>query len=338
MTPNLFVATQTLFQPHKWFRQNKPEKSQRKTERWNEPVPGLYEYIPGRGWYLIEKNKIPAKSKDAGEDSKEGGPVLTIEETTPVETIKVQPPIAVRYSKVLKRYLLAPDYEVRKKYGDIESSRGNKLLHVGFFRLDDDVSWVNCWDENGEFVPGPYRLWCYDVHTKQFRHMLRRDDPEYQRTRPNSRVASRQNSFDRESLQRRHSQESRSTEYRGGASSTRDGQSVPSSRPNSVLTQSKPTSKTASQANSRRGSFSRGQPSPRLPLHEAGAALKKLQKERAERAKEQAPSGSIAKTGGATDIPSNANKPPEDPTLSGETLPMQQTKDSAAAEAKSVSA
>ncbi|PVI02407.1 hypothetical protein DM02DRAFT_493233, partial [Periconia macrospinosa] len=271
MTPNLFVATQTLFQPHKWFRQSKAEKSLRKTERWNEPVPGVYEYIPGRGWYLIEKDKLHATDKDANDGPKDGGPVLPIGE---VGTIKMQPPIAVRYSKVLKRYLLAPEYEARKRYGDIKNSRGTKLLHVGFFRLDDEISWVNCWDENGEFVPGPYRLWFFDTKTGQFRHMLRGDDPEYQRSHPGSRVQSRQNSIDQGQLVRRHSQESRSTEYRGAGST----------RANSTYTQSKPSSKAPSQANSRRGSFSRGQPSPRIPLDEAGAALKKLQKERAERA------------------------------------------------------
>ncbi|CAI6340863.1 unnamed protein product [Periconia digitata] len=296
MTPNLFVATQTLFQPKKWFRQSKIEKPQRKTERWSEPVPGLYEYIPGRGWYLIEKDKISATDQDASDDSKEGGPVLSIKETaSSVDTIKVQPPIAVRYSKVLKRFLLSPDYDVRKKHGDIESSQGAKLLHVGFFRLDDEVSWVNCWDENGEFIPGPYRLWFYDTRTQQFRHMLRRDDPVYQRSHPGSRAQSRQNSFDREQVVRRHSQESRSTEYKAGPGSTRDGQSMPSSRATSVYVQSKPTSKAPSQANSRRGSFSRGQPSPRIPLDEAGAALKMLQKERAERER-----AAVEKSSGST--------------------------------------
>jgi hypothetical protein len=278
MAPNLFVATQTLFQPHKWFRNDKTEKPKRKTERWEEPVPGLYEYIPRRGWYLIEKDDAQGTT----EIGSKGGPVLTITETTPKETIKMNPPVAVRYSKVLKRYLLEPDYKPRKEHGEIENSRG-KTIQVGFFRLDDEVSWVNCWDEDGEFIPGPYRLWVFDKKTKRFRHMLRGDDPQYQRSQESSRMQSRQNSVERGQSVRRHSQESRSTEYRAGPGSTHDGQSITSTRANSVrnLTISMPNSTNASRANSRRGSPTRGPLSPRIALDEAGAALRKVQKDRA---------------------------------------------------------
>ncbi|KAF1957749.1 hypothetical protein CC80DRAFT_33189 [Byssothecium circinans] len=281
MAPNLFVASQTLFQPRKWFRSSKSEKPKRLQERWEEPVPGFYEYIPRRGWFLIEKDK-DITAVGSGADPK-GGPVLTIEETAPKETIKVDPPVAVRYSKVLKRYLLSPDYLDRKKDGEIENSQGKKII-VSFFRLDDGVSWVNFLDEHGEFIPGPYRLWIIDSSSKNFRHMLRRDDPEYQRSQANSRVQSRQNSIDRDLVVRRHSQESRSTEYRGGGlGSIRDERSGSSTRASSIrgLTQSTPNSNAPSQANSRRGSFTRGLLSPRIPLDEAGVALRKLQKEQA---------------------------------------------------------
>lgn len=272
MTPNLFVATQKVFQPHKWFKKQN-EKPQRRTEHWESPVPGAYEYIPGRGWYLV------ATYKEQTDDiaSKDGGPVGGSADEKQRETVPVPSPVPVRYSKVLKKYLLNPDYEARKKYGVIENSRG-RMVQVGFFQLDEKVSWVNCWDEEGEFIPGPYKLWCIDARTERFRHMLRADDPEYQRSHPNSRAPSRANSFEREAGSRRNSQESRSTQYRPGPGSTYDGPSVPSTRANSTkgLGSSNPTSKSGSQPSSRRNSLSRGQRSPRIPLDDVNANLREL--------------------------------------------------------------
>jgi hypothetical protein len=280
MTPNLFVATQTLFKPKKWFRKDKSERPTRKTEHWQQPVPGVYEYIPGRGWYLIATYKSADSTTKV--DS-EGDPVATMEEKGPEDLVKMVTPTPIRYSKVLKRYLLSPDYELRKKYGGIENSRG-KVVQVGFFQLDDGVAWVNCWDEEGEFIPGPYKLWCIDVGTQKFRHMRKGDDPAYQRSQANSLANSRQNSFDRNADH--HSLDSRSTEFRSGPGSTRDGASCPSTRANSVhgLTPSNPASRSASQANSRRSSPTRGQRSPlspRLPFDETKAALNVVAQERA---------------------------------------------------------
>ncbi|KAF1973831.1 hypothetical protein BU23DRAFT_125003 [Bimuria novae-zelandiae CBS 107.79] len=243
MTPNLFVATQKVFQPRKWFR--KPiEKPQRKTEHWESPVPGVYEHIPGRGWYLVATYKEHADNDTNEIASKDGGPVGGSVTEKPRETVAVSSPVPVRYSKVLKKYLLHPDYESRKRYGVIENSRG-RMVQAGFFQLDDGVAWVNCWDEEGEFIPGPYKLWCVDARTDRFRHMMRGDDPEYQRSNPTSRTTSRANSFDRGASSRRNSQESRSTQYRPGPGSTYDGPSVPSTRANSIKgrTPSNPTSK-----------------------------------------------------------------------------------------------
>lgn len=281
MTPNLFVATQTLFKPKKWFRKDRIERPTRKTEHWDQPVPGVYEYIPGRGWYLIATYKN-APTDTAEADTKEGGPVGPVEEKVPENLIKMTPPTLVRYSNVLKRYFLSPDYEMRKKYGEIPNSRG-KMIQVGFFQLDDGVAWVNCWDEEGEFIPGPYKLWCIDARTNKFRHMKKGDDPHYQRSQANSVAPSRQNSFDRDAADDRRSQDSRSTEFRSGPGSTRDGPSCPSTRANSIigLSPSNPGSRVHSQANSRRNSFTRGQRSPRLPLDEAKAALSLVAKERA---------------------------------------------------------
>lgn len=274
MTPNLFVATQTLFSPHRWFKRQQSERPTRKTEHWDLPVPGYYEYIPGRGWYLVATDKDASSDVDLATG---GGPVgtLPMRPTRPKDIIRIAQPVAVKYSKVLKRYLLDPDYRMRKRYGHIKDARG-KSVQVGFFRLDDGIAWVQCWDEEGEFVPGPYKLWCVDTATNKFRHMLRKDDPDFVPSRANSRA----NSFERDSNTRRRSQDSRSTQYRAsGPATPRDGHTAPSSRANSVrgLTPSVPTSQPGSQANSRANSRRVSpQRSPSLPLEEAKAALRAM--------------------------------------------------------------
>ncbi|KAF2111466.1 hypothetical protein BDV96DRAFT_499332 [Lophiotrema nucula] len=251
MTPNLFVATQTLFSPHKWFKSSgKAPRSTRKTEHWDSPIPGTYEYIPGRGWYLVATDKVSSAPLSPANE-KFG---IQVQE---VETIKMTPPVAVKYSKVVKRYFLAPDYEMRKQHGKVLNPDTGKYIQAGFFQLDDGIAWVQCWDSHGQFIPGPYKLWCIDQFTGEFRHMLKGDDPEY--------IHSRTNSFDREPDARRRSTESRSTVFRSAPGSTRDGPSAPSTRANSIrnLTLSGPTSHPGSQPNSRRPSPKR---SPSFPL------------------------------------------------------------------------
>ncbi len=247
MSPNLFLATQKLFSPHKWFRENKSqERSIRKTEHWAEPKPGLYEYIPGRGWYLIAKLKEAAH--DIPETTAEGGPVRASQEP-PKEYEKLARPISAHWSRVLKRYMLEDDYKARKKYGAIQNDKG-KNVEVGFFRLDDGIAWVHCWDQEGTFIPGPYKLWCISQRTGQFRPMLKGDDPKFVSSRNNSRSNSRNPSFDRES------EDSHSTEFviSSQAGSNRDGPSVASTRPNSIRMTSQSTSATQSQPASRRTS------------------------------------------------------------------------------------
>lgn len=164
MAPNLFLATRTLFTPHRWFtRQNSGEKPVPKSEHWDLPIPGTYDYIPGRGWFLCH-----ADSPDSS-----------------------LPPLPVRvtYSKVVKRYLLQPEYDSRKRFSTVTSSDG-RSKDAGFFRLDDGIAWVNAWDEEGRFVPGPYALWCIDKTSGHFRPMLKGDSPNWV-----SRNSSRQGSF-----------------------------------------------------------------------------------------------------------------------------------------------
>lgn len=301
MTPNLFLATQTLFSPHKWFRPSqKGDRPMRKTEHWDSPVPGIYEYIPGRGWYLVATDKEVPSDVDhdlkAPEDQSTPTPKNPYPNGKHRETIRMTQPVQVKYSKVLKRYLLAPDYEMRKKHGKVQSGSA-KSYTAGFFRLDDGIAWVECWDENGEFIPGPYKLWCLDQHTGSFRHMLKGDDPSF--------TYSRQNSFDTEGGRRR-SQDSRSTTYyRSASNSTRDGPSVSSSRANSIrtFTPSAPTSHGGSPAISRRNSPKRSptlqsiegpKRSPTIQLEEAKERLRTM-------AAEQARAGSRSRASSSED-------------------------------------
>lgn len=169
----------------------------------------------------------------------------------PKEYEKLPRPISVHWSRVLKRYMLEDDYKARKKYGTIQNEKG-KNIEVGFFRLDDGVAWVQCWDQEGTFIPGPYKLWCISQRTGQFRPMLKGDDPKFAGSRNNSRSNSRNPSFERDADSR--SQGSRSTEFfpPSQASSNKDGPSVASTRPNSVRMTS--SSATHSQPASRRTS------------------------------------------------------------------------------------
>jgi hypothetical protein len=146
--------------------------------------------------------------------------------------------------------MLEDDYKARKKYGIIQNDKG-KSVEVGFFRLDDGVAWVQCWDQEGTFIPGPYKLWCISQRTGQFRPMLKRDDPKFAGSRNTSRSNSRNPSFEGDA----DSQTSTEFYVASRAGSNRDGSSVPSTRPNSIrITPSHSTSTTYSQPASRRSS------------------------------------------------------------------------------------
>lgn len=166
MTPNPLH----LFLPTRWFghRSKSPSKPVRHTEHWDTPVPGTYEHIPGRGWYLVAEDSAP--------------------------DTRITPPKPVRHSRVLQRYLLEPEYNSRKRSGVIAADANGKEKQGLFFRLDDGVAWVKPWDEQGEFMPGPYERWCVDERTGRFRKMLRGDDPEWQSRRSSRMGSSRANS------------------------------------------------------------------------------------------------------------------------------------------------
>jgi hypothetical protein len=257
MTPNLFLATQKVFSPHKWFRTPNIERATRKTEYWKGPVPGQYEYIPGRGWYLIATLKDAPTEVISAKNSDESATF-----SQEKEFVKLAQPIPAVRSQVLGRYLLEEEYKTRKRYGNIRNERG-KQIYVGFFQLDDKVAWVQCWDEKGQFISkSEYKRWCIDGETKQFRHLRKGDDPNFEREADN------------------RSQQSASTGYQRGPTSTNDIPSVSSTRASSFRGPiSNPASPLSSQAPSRRGSPGRNNS---IPLEEAKAALRRMAREHEE--------------------------------------------------------
>lgn len=268
MAPNLLVATQKAFAPHKWFKSNKADLC-RVVEEWTSPVPGQYESIPGRGWFLI------ATLKDESKPEENEKP--TVKGSDGKKYILLEKPIPLKYSHALGRYFLEPEFEKRKKTVMIKDDKG-KEVRAGFFRVDS-VAWVKCWDEHDTFIPGNangaagYQRWVWDAQINQFRHMLKRDDPNYIRSRRNSPARDADN----------RSQESVSTEFRSSRpGSIKNGFSVGSTRASSIRYQpSTPTSNAPSQRPSRQSSPKR---SDSIPLEEAKAALRRLAREHEEAA------------------------------------------------------
>ncbi|KAI9718437.1 MAG: hypothetical protein M1812_004158 [Candelaria pacifica] len=151
MAPNLFVGIRTLFTPQTWFCHkscNKRSPSVGRLEHWDSPIPGTYEYIPGRGWYLIATDS-PSSMK------------------------KRQP---VSYCQITKTWVLQSDFEERSQFAVVDIASG-KHKRMGFYRLDDGIAYVMCWNGEGAFLPGPWERWCLDKETRKFRRMLIADDP-----------------------------------------------------------------------------------------------------------------------------------------------------------------
>lgn len=275
MTPNLLVATQKAFSPHRWFKANKNEQSKQRDDRFEDrdsPIPGRYELVPGRGLYLIAR--LQESPVDSSTTSPVEGKSGSTTSNTKREYVKLDRPILVTYSRYLKRYLLDSEFRSRKKRGTIKNERG-KLVEVGFFKLDDGITWVQCYDEEDKFVPCDstgYKPWCIDAQTQQFRHMRRGDDPNY--------IRSRQTSSERDGDN--HSQDSRSNLFRSGPASSREGPSVPNSRPASIRY---PTSATTSTFGSQRPSRQNSpQRNNSVALEEAKAALRRMAREQQEAA------------------------------------------------------
>lgn len=136
MAPNLFVCLRIAFCPRYWFhRGDRVNGSIAKTEHWDSPVPGVYRYIPGRGWYLISR------------DGQEDGEKL---------------PMPLVYCRIVHRYLLEDEMEDRCSWHCIQEHDDGTPVKRRFFLLDDGYTWVAGWDDQERFIPGPYQKWRFD--------------------------------------------------------------------------------------------------------------------------------------------------------------------------------
>lgn len=136
MAPNLFLCLRMAFCPIYWFqRGDRVQGSISKEEHWHFPVPGIYRYIPGRGWHLV--------SRDGSE----------YDEKMPVPLV---------YCRILHRYLFEDEMNARCSWHTISVRGGEKEETLRFFRLDDGYTYVAGWDAKGRFIPGPYQKWHFD--------------------------------------------------------------------------------------------------------------------------------------------------------------------------------
>ncbi|KAF2103874.1 hypothetical protein NA57DRAFT_50737 [Rhizodiscina lignyota] len=151
MSPNPYILLRNLVTPSRWFAQSTPnlQKAKGRIEHWDKPLPGYYEYIPGRGWFLI------AIDSDNGE--------------------KLDNPVPLTYCRILHRFMLKDDFEGRKRWGIVKDEQGVEKRGV-LFRMDDGVTWIYCWNEFGVFDVSERRIpYCVDSDTKKFRIMSASD-------------------------------------------------------------------------------------------------------------------------------------------------------------------
>ncbi|KAI9678558.1 MAG: hypothetical protein M1817_005615 [Caeruleum heppii] len=221
MAPNLLVFTQTLFNPRRWGRgkshnrsrshsatnqadaasrnnSNASTASLRRTEHWDVPVPGTYEYIPGRGWYLIARdvalNPHSIHSRPTTPTSPSVGapkPPQTRSRNSSLRRSSLSRRLStassissdeshhyhhrtrerVIWNPIVKRYMLAADFDARTKYARVpmrDHKTGKELSRTEtrrFFCLDDGESWVGPWDSEGRFREGPWGRWVADGKT-----------------------------------------------------------------------------------------------------------------------------------------------------------------------------
>lgn len=196
MVPNLTVALMTAFNPSRWRSSHRKTTSVQQppteTEHWNKPTPGLYEYFPGAGWYLVQRDG---------------------------ETDRLAKADRVIWSDALDRKLLLSDYISRSKKGKlpmprpagsrnssttklppgakekfaqvekqqqqlVPASEVSERPEVHFVCMDDGITWLNDKDSVGAPTKGPWQRFCIDKETGEFRGMTLGDDPK--RSRPSS--------------------------------------------------------------------------------------------------------------------------------------------------------
>lgn len=184
MSPNPFTLVKLAFSPHRWNKNSRSSSQQsvKPREQWDLPVKGIYEYKPGRGWYLVEyvEDAEPSSS--------------SIASTASVKASKAERlPRHCTYAKVQGRMMFTSDYEKRRHFEYVKTGDNYQVEQCGFFRMDDGTTYVciiicsncfsdanglvqvKCWDNFGHFIPGPYQQWCIDDKTKRMRPMVKSD-------------------------------------------------------------------------------------------------------------------------------------------------------------------
>jgi hypothetical protein len=136
MAPNLFICLRAVFCPTYWFQNGDRIKGAvNREQHWETPVPGTYQFFPGKGWHLIHRD-------DDDHDEKLPAPLV--------------------YCRVLHRYMFESEFEDRCRWFSAPLHRGGRPEQLRFLLLDDGVSWVAAWDAQDCFIPGPYPKWWLD--------------------------------------------------------------------------------------------------------------------------------------------------------------------------------
>ncbi|KAI9726554.1 MAG: hypothetical protein M1834_008996 [Cirrosporium novae-zelandiae] len=159
MAPNLYILLRNIFVPSCWRlpshsrrgSRDAPKKAHIVHEHWDFPVPGTYEYRPGRGWFLIQL--------DLDQPGAKGQPF--------------EKPQQVVYCNVLERWMFLSDYKARCHWERVMMPNARKYddpCHMRFLRLDDSVGYLMCWDEDGKPLDGPWMLWEMDEKKKKLRY------------------------------------------------------------------------------------------------------------------------------------------------------------------------
>jgi len=188
MTLNLFLCARKVACPLEWC-SSKPRsvrpQDQHRFEHWESPIPGIYEFIPGRSWYLVRRDTDTDSESESDSSSlsststKSSSSRHASTSTSTSRRVSKDSTLGkeeVRYCRALHRYFLASELEARCRWELVVRREGAKPTRTRFFQLDDGVAWVPCWDEKGKFIHGPYRKWCLDKEMGCMRPMARADE------------------------------------------------------------------------------------------------------------------------------------------------------------------
>ena len=131
MSPNPFTLVKLMCSPHQWNKRRTSHDSLTPKVQRNEPVPGIYEYKKGRGWYLVEyvEDVEPSSNSTTSTVSRQSK-----RERLPRQVIKC---------RVLDRWMFTTDYEKRRHFEYVQNSEDDSQVdQVGFYRMDDGVTYV----------------------------------------------------------------------------------------------------------------------------------------------------------------------------------------------------